>query len=262
MKKALVIILLLSITHFIYATGEIVLKGVYQGKNIYVMNPFASSGVGFCVFEVTVNGRLTTDEINSSAFEVDLTVFQFNKGDKLTIIIKHKDDCLPKVINPEVLKPQSTFEVTVLKIDKGVNLVWTATQESGSLPFVVEQFRWNKWVKVAEIEGKGNAGANEYTVKVPTHSGNNRFRIKQVDYTKKPRYSKELRFRSMDPPVTFTPPKPDKEIVFSRETMYEIYDYFGNLVDKGVGTKVDISKLAKGDYFLNYDIATETIRKK
>jgi len=262
MKKALVVIFLILITHSIFASSEIVLKGVYQGKNIYVMNPFASSGVGFCVFEVTVNGRLSTDEINSSAFEVDLTVFQFTKGDKVVIIIKHKDDCVPKVINPEVLKPQSTFEANLLKIDKASNLVWTATLESGSLPFIVEQFRWNKWVKVAEIEGKGTAGSNEYTVKVPTHSGNNRFRIKQIDYTRKPRYSKELRYRSMDPPVTFSPPKPEKEIVFSRETMYEIYDYFGNLVDKGIATKVDISNLAKGDYFLNYDIATETIKKK
>jgi hypothetical protein len=262
MKKTFAIIFLIFITQHIFAAGEIVLKGVYQGKNVYVMNPFASSGVGFCVFEVTVNGRLTTDEINSSAFEVDLTVYKLNKGDKLTIIIKHKDDCVPKVINPEVLKPQSTFEAGIMKIDKDNNMIWQTTLESGSLPFIVEQFRWNKWVKVAEVEGKGTGTSNEYTVKVPVHSGNNRFRVKQVDYTKKPRYSKELKHRSLDAPVTFTPAKPENEIIFTRETMFEIYDYFGNLVDKGISKRVDISKLAKGDYFLNYDVATETIKKK
>jgi len=49
--------------------GVIVLEGNYQGKNLYVQNPFAGSGVGFCVSEVIINGEVSTDEINSSAFE-------------------------------------------------------------------------------------------------------------------------------------------------------------------------------------------------
>jgi len=262
MKQVFALVLFLFTSFTVFAAGEIVLKGVYQGKNIYVMNPFASSGVGFCVYEVTVNGQLTTDEINSSAFEIDLTIFQFSKGASVTIIIKHKDDCLPKIINPEVLKPQSTYIASEMKIDRDANLTWTATGESGSLTYVVEQFRWNKWVKVASVEGIGTANANKYTCKVNPHEGNNRFRIKQIDFTRKPRYSAEIKYRSMLPPVTFEPEKPTTEIVFSRETMYEIYDYFGNLVDKGIAARVDISKLAKGDYFLNYDTKTETFKKK
>jgi hypothetical protein len=262
MKQVFTIVLLLFTSFSLFASGEIVLKGVYQGKNIYVMNPFASSGVGFCVYEVTVNGQLTTDEINSSAFEVDLTIFQFSKGDKLIIIIKHKDGCLPKVINPEVLKPQSTYKASTMKINREGELTWKTTGESGSLPFIIEQFRWNKWVKVGSVEGKGSAGTNDYNYTVHPHSGNNRFRIKQIDYTRKPRYSAEIRHRSMLPPVTFEPKKPSTEIVFSRETMYEIYDYFGNLVDKGFAARVDISNITKGDYFLNYGTKTETFKKK
>lgn len=262
MKQVFALFLFLFISFTVFASGEIVLKGVYQGKNIYVMNPFASSGVGFCVYEVTVNGQLTTDEINSSAFEVDLTIFQFSKGDKLIIIIKHKDGCLPKVINPEVLKPQSTYKASLMKVSRNGVLTWTSNGESGSLPFIIEQFRWNKWVKVGSVEGKGTSGSNNYSLKVNPHAGNNRFRIKQVDYTRKPRYSPEIRYRSMSPPITFEPKKPSTEIVFSSETMYEIYDYFGNLVDKGISTRIDISRLEKGDYFLNYGTKTETFKKK
>lgn len=262
MRKLLIIVLLFITVQFTFASGEIVLKGVYQGKNIYVMNPFASSGVGFCVFEVRVNGQMSTDEINSSAFEIDLSVFQFSKGDKIIITIKHKDGCVPKVINPEVLKPQSTYTASSLRVSRDGLLTWTTTGESGSLPFIVEQFRWNKWVKVGSVEGKGTAGTNKYSIQVHPHAGNNRFRVKQIDYTRKPRYSKEGRFRSMDPPVTFSPAKPTTEIVFTRETMYEIYDYYGNLVDKGFAAKVDVSSLAKGDYFLNYGTKTETFKKK
>ncbi len=261
LKTAAILALFISLI-FNASAGEITLKGVYQGKNVYVMNPFASSGVGFCVFEVRVNGQMTTDEINSSAFEIDLTVFQFKKGDKLVINIKHKDGCLPKIINPEVLKPQSTFNASLMKVNRDGTLTWQTTGESGSLPFIVEQFRWNKWIKVATVEGKGTASTNKYSVKVSPHTGNNRFRIKQVDYTRKPRYSKEIRYRSMDPAVTYDISKTETTLVFSRETMFEIYDYYGNLIQKGTNTKVDISGLKKGEYFINYGTKTETFKKK
>ncbi len=256
---SLLIIILLQTVAF---AGEIVIEGIFQGKNIYVMNPFASSGVGFCVFEVTVNGKVSTDEINSSAFEIDLSVYQFNIGDKVTIVIKHKDNCVPKVLNPEVLKPKSTFNVTSIEVTKDGFLKWTTTNESGKLPFIVEQYRWNKWIKVDEVEGKGTAGTNSYSVKVYPHSGNNKFRVKQVDYTKKPRMSQDVLFKSLQPPVTITNKKFETEITFSAETMYEIYDYYGNRILKGIGNRVDISGLKKGDYFINYDNTMDQFKKK
>jgi hypothetical protein len=53
------------------SAGVIVLEGNFQGKNLFIQNPFSEAGVGFCVFEVTVNDQIATDEINSSAFELD-----------------------------------------------------------------------------------------------------------------------------------------------------------------------------------------------
>ena len=91
--------------------GNIVLEGNYQGKNLYVKNTFAGVGVGFCVFEVTVNGSVTTDEWNSSAFEIDLSIHDLDPGDQVVVVIKHKDDCaLPKVLNPEEIGRASCRE--------------------------------------------------------------------------------------------------------------------------------------------------------
>ena len=59
--------------------GMIVLEGKYMGKNIFVKNPFGGAGVGFCVFEVTVNGNLSPDEVNQSAFEIDFGKIVVNK---------------------------------------------------------------------------------------------------------------------------------------------------------------------------------------
>ncbi|MBK7298049.1 MAG: hypothetical protein IPI91_16080 [Flavobacteriales bacterium] len=63
--------------------GVLVLEGNFQGKNLFIQNPFSEAGVGFCVFEVTVNEQIATDEINSSAFEVDMNNFGMKLGDKV-----------------------------------------------------------------------------------------------------------------------------------------------------------------------------------
>ena len=144
MRKVIVLIFLILSSVSITIAGEIVLNGIYQGKNIYVMNPFAGDGVGFCVSKITVNDQLSTDEINSSAFEIDLSIYNFQIGEKVVIVIEHKSNCTPKVLNPEVLKPVSSYKISSMKVDmKTDELIWTTSNEKGSMPFYVEHFRWN-----------------------------------------------------------------------------------------------------------------------
>ncbi|MDO9000613.1 T9SS type A sorting domain-containing protein [Sediminibacterium sp.] len=241
--------------------GVIILEGNYQGKNLYVQNPFGSGGVGFCVTEVKVNGNITTDETQSSAFEIDMKPHSLNIGDKVEIKIYHKEDCKPKVLNPEVLKPKSTYEVIAMTADKDGNIKWTTKSETGKLAFAVEQFRWNKWVKVGEVDGMGTPTSNDYSFKVVPHSGNNQVRVRQTDYSGQPRLSKPVAYASEVPEIDYAPIKASKDITFFQkgksdkqiETMYEIYDQYGNIVKKGFGSKLDVSNLPKGAYFLNYD---------
>ena len=238
--------------------GTLILEGNYQGKNVYVQNPNASNGVGFCVTEVFVNGNITTDELNQNAFEIDLKAQKLTIGQKIEIKIKYKEDCKPKVLNPEVLKPKSTFEIVTIKIEKDGLLKWSSKLESGKLSFAVEQFRWNKWVKVGEVEGNGTPSINNYSFKVTPHSGKNQIRVRQTDYTGQPRLSKPVDFISDAANVVFSPIKASKTINFAFldkpvETMYEIYDQYGNIVKRGFGSTVDVSSLLKGGYFLNYD---------
>ncbi|MEN8120788.1 MAG: hypothetical protein ABFS35_10600 [Bacteroidota bacterium] len=263
MKKIFGILLFLVFIVNSSLAAEIKVKGIFQGENLFVMNPFASTGVGFCVFEVTVNGQITTDEINSSAFEIDLSVFNLKIGEKVLIIIKHKDGCKPKVLNAEVLKPKSTYKVLEINVDRKNKLLrWSTTGEKGALPYIVEQYKWKKWIKVATVQGKGIGGTQNYFASIIPTSGYNKFRVKQIDYSRKPRYSPEATYRSLDPLVTFSPEKPKNEIIFSAKTSYEIYDFYGRLIKKGSGNKIDLTKLKKGDYFLNYDNEMGKFTKK
>ena len=258
MKKILFAAFGLFVSTSGFSVGTIILDGNYQGKNLYVQNPFAGSGVGFCVQSVEVNGSVTTDEILSSAFEIDFRNLQLKLGDKVEVKITHKDDCKPKVLNPEVLKPKSTFEIIEMSVDKDLTFKWSTKGETGKLTYTIEQFRWNKWVKVGEVEGSGTPTENKYSFKVVPHSGKNQYRVKQVDYTGQPKLSKTVDFASSSPEITFAPAKVAKEITFTAgstptETRFEIYDQYGNIVKRGFASVVDASNLPKGAYYLNYD---------
>ncbi len=243
--------------------GVIVLEGNYMGKNIFVKNPFGGAGVGFCVFEVTINGKLSPDEVNQSAFEIDFANQGLRIGDKLIVNIKHKDDCAPEVLNPEVLKPKSTFNNSKASVSREGVFGWTVDNENGKLDYIIEQFRWNKWVKVGEVSGNGTPGVHNYEFKITPHSGENKFRGKQVDYTGKPRYTKMSKYTSSSPEITLGGDKFKGSINFKGgATMFELYDRYGTIVKRGYGQTVDIMGLQKGTYYISFDNDTKTVQFK
>jgi len=264
-----IFILFFGSSNVVYSQGNessIVIEGHYQGKNLYVQNPFSGSGVGFCVIAVYVNDDVTTDQVNSSAFEIDFSNTPIEQGDAIVVRIQHKLDCLPKVLNPEVLRPKSTFENLGISIDKNQILKWKTTKEQGKLTYIVEQYRWNKWVKIGEVDGAGKMQENNYKFSVTSHihSGINKFRAKQVDYTGRPRPTQPAVYEDLfKNPVTLLTPKVKKTLDFSENTLYEIFDTYGNLVKKGYGQSINVENLEKGLYYVNYDAKTgEVVSKK
>jgi hypothetical protein len=242
--------------------GNIVLEGRYQQRNIFVINGASPDGVGFCTYEVTVNGLITTDEINSQAFEIDLAIYSFKLGDPLTIIIKHKDGCLPKVLNPGALEPAPTFDCSKIDCSTAGSLSWETSNEMGKLPFVIQQFKWNKWVNIGEVMGNGSSGKNQYKFQVPLTSGKNKFRVVQKSYEGELRKSQTCEVLSTSTPIEKTYDRKTKLITFTAETAYELYNVYGQIVKRGFGLTIDCTSLPKGEYYLSYDSKTEKILRK
>lgn len=260
MKYFLFIILFTFSVSAFAQQNVLIIKGTYHGENLIIDNPFTSTGLGYCISEIRVNGKMSTDEINSSSFEIDLSVYQLKKGDEITIAIKHKEGCTPKAVNPNVLEPRSTFDTQSIKVDMNGVLSWVTTNEVGKLDYIVEQYKWNKWVKVGKVEGLGEMSKNKYSVKVNLHSGINRFRVKQIDYTRRPRYSPEAKLTNLRmQPVQFT--KKRNKIIFTQSTEYELYDEYGQKKKIGSGKEIDISNLDNGTYYLNYDNTMQEFKK-
>lgn len=145
-----------------------------------------------------------------------------------------------------------------MSIEKDSTLKWTTKGESGKLTYTIEQFRWNRWVKIGEIGGIGTVEINNYSFKVFPHSGKNQYRIKQIGFTGQPKFSKSLEYLSSSPAITYRYSKISKEIVFyigniPVETMFEIYDQYGKIIKQGFASKIDASNLVTGSYYLNSD---------
>jgi hypothetical protein len=253
--KIKLLFLLLMIPFITFAGQVIVLEGNYQLRNIYVSNKILPSGVGYCITNVLVNGEVSTDEINSEAFEIDLSLFNFSIGDPVSVEIHFRDNCQPDIINPLALKPQATFKTDEIVLKDNV-VMWEASNETGSLPFRVQQFKWNKWVTVGEVEGKGTTGPNKYKYKINPVTGNNRFRVIQKSGDGRTKVSPEVVYDLNEMPVTFEYTKKQDEVIFSRETSYEVYDGYGRIIKRGYDISIDVADLEKGKnniYYINYD---------
>ncbi|MCH2197639.1 MAG: T9SS type A sorting domain-containing protein [Flavobacteriales bacterium] len=242
--------------------GTIVMEGKYQQKNIFVINSIAPEGVGFCVYEVTVNGEITSDEVNSNAFEVDLSIYGLKLGDDVVVVINYKDGCEPKVLNPGALEPQPTFETVDIKVDDAGMLTWETLNEQGRLPFIIQQYKWNKWVNVGEVMGKGTSVKNNYSFQTNPVSGENKFRLIQKTYEGDNRTSPSVTYDSGKTAITFEYDKKSKSVKFSGETNYELYNEYGQIIKRGFGTSADLSSLPKGTYYVSFDSDTQKFEKK
>jgi hypothetical protein len=242
------------------------IEGSYQGKNLYIQNPTDEDGFGYCATKVLVNGDVMPGGTSLAAFGVDFAQFNVKVGDPVFIVIEHHDGCKPKILNPEVLLPKSTFDINTISVSNIGRLDWMSTNEKGKLPYVVEQYRWNKWIAVGEVQGKGLESLNKYEFEVKPHSGENILRVAQYDHSGRGRYSPEVKFNSTVLEVSKRPSIVKDKIEFYAnalpvETRYEIYDAYGNIVKKGVGSMVNCANLVKGVYYINYDNVNEKFIK-
>lgn len=154
-------------------------------------------------------------------------------------------------------------------------LFWYTHKELPNTYFVIEQLCWNKWVTRGKvIAGKGRPGRGNYSgkipdkflykFKIPSHSGENGLRVVLMnDSNACLAVSKELKWTSKRvAKVSYTINKRNKEIRFSNDTYYELYNTSGEIVDQGSTRIISYATFEKGIYILNFDNSTATIKLK
>lgn len=265
LRKRFFLLSLMVFAVSINSFADFSIEGHYQGQNIYVQSPADEDGFGFCINKVTVNGDIIPVDIYSSAFQIDLSEYDIQVGEEVIIIFEHDAGCKPKLLNPEALRPKSTFVLQEISCSPEGDLSWSTTEEDGKLNFLIEQYKWNKWVVIGEVIGIGTSSLNAYSFNILPHSGENTVRLAQIDNTSKKRVTQSVTFNSADisePKLEIE--KDEKTIEFIAgstpvKTKYEIFDAYGNIVKKGFNSRVEYSNLKAGVYHINYDNKNDRI---
>lgn len=262
MKRAIFIFISSILSQYLSA-GILVIEGEYQNRNIYIQNSISYSGVGYSTYAVIINGMLSTDEINSDAFEISLDQFHFEVGAPVLIEIKFKNDgWVPKILNPDALLPSPTFETTNISIDNNGIIEWSTTNENAKLLFIVEQFKWNKWVEVGQVDGKGSLTENYYQFQTSPHAGRNKYRLKQKGYMNKTKYSPSVSYNSLMREIAYIIYGEIEEIEFTEKTSFQVFDKYGNLIKKGYSNRINIGNIPKDTYYMNYGNTFTKFNKK
>jgi hypothetical protein len=244
------------------SAGEIVLVGKYRGKDIYVQNPYNADKDSYCTSAVYVNDRQVQDYPTASAFTIDLSYLAM--GDLVVLRIEHNNECVPKVVNPQVLKEGEGFEFMLEQVGNN-SISWNTKGELPDGKFMVEQMDSTKlkWNVIKEMAGKGGDETNQYSI-APTHfEGENQYRIKYTDHEGAEFSSLKLMYTYTDNPVQFSPKtQVTSKIKLSRSIPYTITDMDGNLVKEGNGKVIMVQDLKRGLYFLNIQNRSERFIKQ
>lgn len=262
MKNVLIFVTIFFIAFSGLSAQDTIVTGNYYGKNLYITNPSIKNTNNYCISKVVVNEKVLGDEIASNSFEIDFALYGVLINSAVNIVITYAEGCKIKIVNPEVLQAKSSFAFISAKVDKTSKLNWTVKGEIAS-SFIIDQFRWNKWMSIGEIDPADTVHKNMYALEIKPHFGPNLFRISHTDFNGNTVYSKPVKYRSATTKeVLIVSQKVTTQLDFSAETAYEIFDDKGNFISDGVAQNVDITDLPKGKYWVNYDNKSDVFSKK
>lgn len=255
--------LLLVITLLIFSlhlnAGSITVTGVYHGKNLIVQNPFTETMKEFCTSEVFVNEVKILTEVQSSAFEINLSHLKIN--DPVTVKIIHKENCQPKILNSQVIEVHNPFSFHSLTVSLD-QIYWYTKGEKVKGRYLVEHYSHNSWVPVDEVPVFHSSSLSKYESRIFHHSGLNKYRIKYIAPDGKAFLSTLTEFNSTLSPVEFYPKRVIDVIHLSRPAPYEIIDDLGNVVKKGNEKDIKLLEFKSGVYYLSADNQTFKFWKK
>jgi len=243
------------------ATEKLSIMGFYNGENPIIVNPFYHER--FSIEKIEVNSKPWMGDVLSSTIELDLSNLNIKVGDFISLVIYYNNE-LPKpyVYNINSLQQLSSFNFINPNVDKKLKKVtWKVNNVHGQCYFEVEQYRWDRWVKIAEVKPSDSISYHTYAVEFSPYNGKNLLRIAYVTPFQTRIYSNYIKYTAKSLPVSIVKIT-STDIKFSSTTFYQIHNEEGKLVRQGTSDKVNIADLPNGQYFLSYDNQVADFKKK
>jgi hypothetical protein len=238
--------------------------GYYNGKNLFIENPYIESLKERCITNVYVNSKHLLDHPKESICEVNLSGFKV--GDTLTFRVYHKDGYTPILVNKHEIEPNTNHFKFIKMTVTETTISWESKGESVVGKYSVEQHINGQWVTIQNVKAKGTLSVNTYSSPSHTLSGDNKYRIKYKASGGLVVTSDEFFFHSSKTSVVFYPKRVVDFITFEsdnhREVEFTVLDNTGHPLIEGKSLLVDCRRLAVGYYIIRYENKEERFYKK
>lgn len=229
------------------------LAGVYQGKTLFIQNPYNRVTNTFCIDKIIINNEPLTLNYKLSALKIDFDGFDLYTPVNITVV--HRDSiCSPVIINSEAVLFHTIFRFSAINLTDSA-LSWSTKGERGVGSFEVEKLDGGIWYDQEVIPAQGVYEGTEYTYFPVLEEGHNKYRVKYVfpvgsrtAYL----YSQEMDYDHYPEPVEFGPASAKTRLYLSRATPYEIYNDHSELVLTGQGKEIDVTVLRQGRYVIYF----------
>jgi len=233
---------------------EINLAGVFQGKTLFIQNPFNKKSMSFCIREVQINEKSLDINYDLSALKIDFKGYDLFTPVKVKVI--HDDTlCSPVIVNPEAILFHTIFRFSAIQLTDST-FTWSTKGERGIGSLTVEKLENGFWEEQEVLTASGDYEGAAYVHYPSLEEGANKYRVK-YDFPVGSRiaylYSQELEVEYYPEKVDFNPKSVKTHLYFSRASHYEIYDQGNNLVLEGQGKEADVRGLRKGRYVIYFN---------
>ena len=231
---------------------SLVLKGTYQGKPLYVQNPFAREAGAFSIHQVLLNSFTLLNAPRAAAVRIAPEDAGIRVGDKVEIIILHRRAYTPRVLNPEVIVFAQPFAFGHSTAgESGVR--WTAKGAAPGGQFSVQRAAPDGWQELASTFAIPGIEEQSYVQKLSHSPGQNEYRIVYTDDNGLEMESAPFHFTLNQAPVTFSPVRVSDMMTLSRKAFFEILDEQGNQILKGEMDQIPLRRLRPGTYYIVLD---------
>ncbi len=237
-----------------YSENSVNLAGVFQGKPLFIQNPFDKDTRRFCIDIIYLNEKALEINYQVSALQLDFSGYNLYTPVKLQIIYKDVG-CVPIIINPEAILFHTIFRFTSIRLTDSA-LVWKTKGEIGIGEFEIEKLSNFIWIKQKSIPAIGKYEESIYSYFPNMDEGANKYRIKyKFPSISRSKYlfSWEFDYDHYPIPIDFRPKNVKKRLYLSRSTHYEIYDASNTLILSGQGNEIDITSLRRGQYVIYFN---------
>lgn len=232
--------------------------GVYQGKPLFVQNPYLPDTKSYCISAIIINRKRVNLNYKMSALILDFK--GISKFSPVSIHIEYSEStCTPILLNPESIRYHSVFSFEESTITDS-SLVWKTKGEESNASYEVEIFDLGYWQSADVRNSKGTYGGSAYLYFPVYEEGSNKYRIKYTSGDIR-LYSKEMEHVFYPEPVTFK--RKGNLLILSRSCNYVVSDEENHMILMESGKEINIADLKHGEYHITFnDKQTELFRKK